>query len=65
VVIGEGVLHQAVGGERVMRGQLLRLAAASQDTAQVTIRILPFEAARTVRPAPGRWRSWGSRVRQA
>jgi transcriptional regulator with XRE-family HTH domain len=44
VVIGEGVLHQAVGGEPVMRGQLLRLAAASQDRAQVTIRILPFEA---------------------
>ena len=43
-VIGEGALRQMVGGSHVMRAQLARLAHASADDPQVTIRVLPFSA---------------------
>jgi transcriptional regulator with XRE-family HTH domain len=46
VVIGEGVLHQDVGGPDVMRTQLARLAALADQgaAAGVELRILPFSA---------------------
>ena len=42
VVIGEGALRQQVGGSEVMRGQLARLAAVSEERADVTVQVLPF-----------------------
>ncbi len=44
VVIGEGALHQLVGGEAVMREQCGHLAAISKVNAKVTIQVLPFAA---------------------
>jgi transcriptional regulator with XRE-family HTH domain len=44
VVLAEGALHQAVGGPRVMRAQLRRLADAAGGTAGITIQVLPFTA---------------------
>ena len=46
MVIGEGVVHQTVGGAGVMRAQLARLAdAAVADPAErVTLQVLPFAA---------------------
>ena len=42
VVIGEGALHQVVGGSQVMRAQLARLAEMSGTCPQITIQVLPF-----------------------
>jgi transcriptional regulator with XRE-family HTH domain len=42
VVIGEGALHQAVGGTKVMRAQLAHLAEMSGTHPQITIQVLPF-----------------------
>ena len=42
VVIGEGALHQVVGGAQVMRAQLARLAEVSGTCPQITIQVLPF-----------------------
>jgi transcriptional regulator with XRE-family HTH domain len=44
VVVGEAALRQAVGGTALMHTQLACLAAASADSAQVTVRVLPFAA---------------------
>jgi transcriptional regulator with XRE-family HTH domain len=46
-VVGEGALHQMVGGARVMRPQLARLAGladSGQDVSGVTLQVLPFTA---------------------
>jgi transcriptional regulator with XRE-family HTH domain len=42
VVIGEGALHQIVGGAQVMRDQLACLAEMSGTYPQITIQVLPF-----------------------
>jgi transcriptional regulator with XRE-family HTH domain len=42
MVIGEAALRQQVGGAKVMRAQLDRLAALSMDSDRVTILVLPF-----------------------
>jgi transcriptional regulator with XRE-family HTH domain len=42
MVIGEAALRQQVGGARVMRAQLGRLAELSADSDRVTILVLPF-----------------------
>ena len=46
VVLGEGALHQAVGGAEVMRTQLARLAtiAGHGPRAGITLQVLPFAA---------------------
>ncbi|MGH7117898.1 MAG: helix-turn-helix domain-containing protein, partial [Acetobacteraceae bacterium] len=48
VVLGEGILHQSVGGTRLMRAQLATLAAIADEgeglDAAVTLRVLPFAA---------------------
>jgi transcriptional regulator with XRE-family HTH domain len=46
IVIGEGVVHQAVGGPDVMRAQLARLAEAADAAPgdRVTLQVLPFAA---------------------
>lgn len=46
LVLGEGVLHQSVGGAGVMRAQLARLAAVAEHGpgAGITLRVLPFSA---------------------
>jgi transcriptional regulator with XRE-family HTH domain len=51
VVIGEGALHQVVGGPGVMRAQLARLAEMSGTRPQITLQVLPFAAG--VHPAGG------------
>jgi transcriptional regulator with XRE-family HTH domain len=42
MVIGEAALRQQIGGAKVMRAQLDRLAALSADSDRVTILVLPF-----------------------
>jgi len=42
MVIGEAALRQQVGGPKVMRAQLARLAALSADSDRVTVLVLPF-----------------------
>jgi transcriptional regulator with XRE-family HTH domain len=42
VVIGEGALHQVVGGPTVMCAQLARLAEITGAYPQITIQLLPF-----------------------
>jgi transcriptional regulator with XRE-family HTH domain len=45
VIIGEGALHQRVGGGGVMRPQLVRLASAAEaGGGPVSLRVLPFTA---------------------
>lgn len=46
VILGEGALHQAVGGSAVMRTQLMRLATTADrgEEAGITLRVLPFAA---------------------
>jgi len=60
VVIGEAALHQVVGGTRVMRAQLARLAEMSGTYSKITIQILPFAAGAPPSAATGRYRSCGS-----
>jgi transcriptional regulator with XRE-family HTH domain len=43
LIIGEAALHQSVGGEAVMEGQLGLLAGVSGDSGTITVQILPFE----------------------
>ena len=43
LVIGEAALHQNVGGQEVMEGQLGLLAGISGDSGTVTVQVLPFE----------------------
>jgi transcriptional regulator with XRE-family HTH domain len=44
VILGEGALHQMVGGARVLAGQISHLIELSGDFPAVTIRVLPFSA---------------------
>jgi transcriptional regulator with XRE-family HTH domain len=46
LLLGEGVLHQSVGGADVMRAQLAQLAAVADHgpDAGVTLQVLPFSA---------------------
>jgi transcriptional regulator with XRE-family HTH domain len=44
VIIGEGALRQQAGGAALMRDQSGRLTAISENSAQVTIQMLPFAA---------------------
>jgi transcriptional regulator with XRE-family HTH domain len=44
VIIGEGALRQQAGGTAAMRAQLGRLAEICENSAQVTIQVLPFTA---------------------
>jgi transcriptional regulator with XRE-family HTH domain len=44
VVLGEGALHQAVGGAGVLAGQISHLVKLSSDFPAVTIQVLPFSA---------------------
>ena len=44
VIIGEAALHQQVGGETVMEGQLGLLAWVSGDSGVITVQILPFDS---------------------
>jgi transcriptional regulator with XRE-family HTH domain len=42
VVLGEGALHQVVGGAKVLAGQISYLARLSEDMPAVTLQVLPF-----------------------
>lgn len=44
LLLGEGVLHQSVGGAGVMRAQLARLAVVAEHGQGVTLQVLPFTA---------------------
>ncbi len=44
VILGEGALHQAVGGLDVLAGQLAHLVKLAGDYPAVTIQVLPFSA---------------------
>jgi transcriptional regulator with XRE-family HTH domain len=44
VILGEGALHQAVGGAEVLAGQISHLARLSEDTPAITLQVLPFSA---------------------
>jgi transcriptional regulator with XRE-family HTH domain len=44
VILGEGALHQAVGGLDVLAGQITHLVKLAADYPAVTIQVLPFSA---------------------
>jgi transcriptional regulator with XRE-family HTH domain len=44
VILGEGALHQAVGGPGVLAGQLSHLVELSGNRPDLTIQVLPFAA---------------------
>jgi transcriptional regulator with XRE-family HTH domain len=44
VVLGEGALHQAVGGADVLAGQIGHLAKLSGESQAITLQVLPFSA---------------------
>ena len=44
VILGEGALHQAVGGADVLAGQIAHLVRLSQDAPAITLQVLPFSA---------------------
>jgi transcriptional regulator with XRE-family HTH domain len=44
VILGEGALHQAVGGAEVLAGQISHLARLSEDSPAITLQVLPFSA---------------------
>ncbi len=44
MVLGEGTLHQAVGGPRVMAGQISHLVRLIDDFPGLTVQVLPFSA---------------------
>jgi transcriptional regulator with XRE-family HTH domain len=44
VVLGEGALHQEVGGPGVLAGQIRHLVRLSQDLPDLTLQVLPFTA---------------------
>jgi transcriptional regulator with XRE-family HTH domain len=44
VIIGEAALHQRVGGDAVMEGQLGLLAGVSGDSGMITVQLLPFDS---------------------
>ena len=44
VILGEGALHQVVGGADILAGQISHLARLSEDTPALTLQVLPFSA---------------------
>jgi transcriptional regulator with XRE-family HTH domain len=44
VILGEGALHQVVGGADVLAGQLSHLARLNDDAPAITLQVLPFSA---------------------
>jgi transcriptional regulator with XRE-family HTH domain len=44
VILGEGALHQVVGGADVLAGQIGHLARLSDDAPALTLQVLPFSA---------------------
>jgi transcriptional regulator with XRE-family HTH domain len=44
LIVGEAALHQQVGGEAVMEGQLGLLAGISGDSGVITVQVLPFRS---------------------
>ncbi|WP_328401153.1 helix-turn-helix domain-containing protein [Streptomyces sp. NBC_00390] len=42
-ILGEGALHQKIGGAEVMRGQLARLLTYEEDP-RINVQVLPYEA---------------------
>jgi transcriptional regulator with XRE-family HTH domain len=44
VVLGEGALHQEVGGPGVLAGQIRHLVQLSEDLPDLTLQLLPFSA---------------------
>jgi transcriptional regulator with XRE-family HTH domain len=44
VILGEGALHQVVGGPGVLAGQIRHLVQLSEDLPDLTLQILPFSA---------------------
>jgi len=44
VVLGEGALHQAVGGAGVLAGQIGYLARLRDEAPAITLQVLPFSA---------------------
>jgi len=44
VILGEGALHQAVGGPGVLAGQIRHLVQLSEDLPGLTLQVLPFSA---------------------
>jgi len=44
VILGEGALHQAVGGPGVLAGQIRHLLQLSEDIPDLTLQVLPFSA---------------------
>jgi len=44
VVLGEGALHQAVGGTGVLAGQISHLVKLSAECPAITVQVLPFSA---------------------
>jgi transcriptional regulator with XRE-family HTH domain len=44
IVLGEGALHQAVGGPGVLAGQISHLVRLSEERPGLTLQILPFSA---------------------
>ena len=44
VILGEGALHQVVGGADVLAGQISHLARLIEDAPAITLQVLPFSA---------------------
>jgi transcriptional regulator with XRE-family HTH domain len=44
VILGEGALHQQVGGPGVLAGQIRHLVQLSEDLPNLTLQVLPFSA---------------------
>jgi transcriptional regulator with XRE-family HTH domain len=44
IILGEGALHQEVGGPGVLAGQIRHLVQLSQDLPDLTLQVLPFSA---------------------
>jgi hypothetical protein len=44
VILGEGALHQVVGGADVLARQIGHLARLSEDAPAITLQVLPFSA---------------------
>jgi transcriptional regulator with XRE-family HTH domain len=53
LIIGEAALHQNVGGDTVMEGQLGLLAGVSGDSGMVTVQVLPFDSGAHAAAAAG------------
>ena len=65
VVLGEGALHQVVGGTDVLAAQISYLARLSDEAPAVTLQVLPFSAGATPARAADPWPSCGFPTRRA